>query len=124
MWVGAVLGFIISVVCCAIVMVVSGSAPSDEHEYDWEVRGACQMSRVNTFGGVLLQSANEGAPFTEVLYRCRDCREVVTEPLEGHWTYDQLREDKAENGRDQGGADGDTVASGDNPDGATGHSNN
>jgi hypothetical protein len=101
--------------------------------HDWEVRGAMQMYRVTPVYGIVLQAPSEGTPITEVLYRCRDCGDVKTETLDGHWTYEQLSDYDIDDDEDnttevengiQSGADGDAVGGGDNPDGVAGNGNN
>jgi len=66
-----------------------GQEIENEHEHDWVVRGAHQLFRVRTYHGIPITPIEEGAPITEVLYRC-DCGAVETGTEEGHWTFEQL----------------------------------
>jgi hypothetical protein len=137
MWfLAGTIGFMLGAVFILFIgMLTSTTSEDDDHEHDWEVRGAQQLYRVNTAYGVPIQRTEEGVPITKVLYRCRECGEVDTETLDGHWTYEQLSDDFAHMGDNntvkaedqdgsQSGTNGDAVAGGDNPDGATGNGNN
>jgi hypothetical protein len=89
---GLIVGVVLTIVMIAgFALFVGGEESTDEleHYHDWQVRGAHQLFRVHTYHGVPLQPIEEGAPITEVLYRC-SCGDLTTETLDGHWTYEQL----------------------------------
>jgi len=55
------------------------------HRHKWYPVAVESMRSFNTTG----QKA--GKLFTRVLYNCRDCHEVKTQDVDGHWTLEQIK---------------------------------
>jgi hypothetical protein len=53
----------------------------NKHKHNWELTGVRWMEYVILGGSVTL-----------ALYRCTDCDQITTGRIEGHWSFEQLKE--------------------------------